>query len=95
MGAGQDGLNACRATVADVGGLRDLVEPRVTGERFVPENPAAIAQAARRILTDPARAAGMANTAQERALAGFTWTAVAQAVVVFYQDVQTPSASTE
>jgi len=42
--------------VTDTGGLRDLVEPGVTGERFAPQSPNAIADAVTRLLKDPARA---------------------------------------
>jgi len=81
--------------VTDTGGLADLVEPGVTGERFVPESPAAIAAAVAQILSDKARASAMADVAQRLAVAKYSWNAVARAVTDVYSDVQIPDASTD
>jgi glycogen(starch) synthase len=88
---------ACRTpvAVADTGGLRDLIEPGVTGERFAIESPRAIADAIRRLLGNPGRTATMAANAQQRAIANFSWAAVAKSVTSVYQEIQTPSASTD
>ena len=53
--------------VSDTGGLRELVEPGVTGVRFAPESPAAIAGAVGRLLRESGRRGEMAGTAQQRA----------------------------
>ena len=72
--------------VADTGGLAELVEDGVTGVRFAPENPAAIASAVRRLLDDPARTSAMAEAARQRA-AGFSWPAVAERTAEAYRQV--------
>jgi glycogen(starch) synthase len=81
--------------VTDTGGLLDLVEPGVTGERFAPESPAAIAAAVAQIFSDKSRASAMAGVAQRLAVEKFSWSAVASAVADVYSDVQTPVASTD
>jgi glycogen(starch) synthase len=80
--------------VADTGGLRDLVETGVTGIRFTPEDPAAIAEAVRLTLTNPKKSAEMAIRAQQRAVRDFGWDSVARAVVEVYTSVQNSSPST-
>jgi glycogen(starch) synthase len=77
--------------VADTGGLRDLVEPGVTGLRFAPEDPAAIADAVRLTLANPEKAAEMAIRAQRRAVLDFGWDSVARSVVAVYASVQNSS----
>jgi glycogen(starch) synthase len=77
--------------VADTGGLRDLVEAGVTGERFEPQNPTAIAEAVQHLLQDPQRAQAMAIGAQRRAYDLYSWRAVANSVADVYASVQTPS----
>jgi glycogen(starch) synthase len=81
--------------VTDTGGLADLVEPGVTGERFVPESPAAIAAAVMQILSDKARTSTMADAARTLAIEKYSWGAVARVVSDVYQDVQIPVASTD
>lgn len=70
--------------VADTGGLRELVADGVTGVRFAPENPAAIARAVGRLLADPAGAAAMADRACAQARSRFSWPAVADRVAAAY-----------
>jgi len=70
--------------VSDVGGLRELVTDGITGVRFEPESPAAIATAIRRLLRDPKNATAMAKTARQKAETDFSWTAVAQRVAAAY-----------
>jgi glycogen(starch) synthase len=77
--------------VADTGGLRDLVQAGITGERFEPQNPTAIAEAVRRLLQDPQRAQAMAISAQRRAHKLYSWQAVANSVADVYASIQTPS----
>lgn len=70
--------------VTDTGGLRELVTDGVTGVRFAPESPSAIAAAVRRLLTDPAQAEVMANAARQQAETRFSWPAVARRVAAAY-----------
>jgi glycogen(starch) synthase len=61
--------------VADTGGLRELVEPGVTGSRFASQNPGALAEAVAGLLREPVAAATMAATARQRAIEWFSWPA--------------------
>jgi glycogen(starch) synthase len=70
--------------VADTGGLRELVADGVSGTRFAPQSPAAIAAALRGVLGDPERAAAMARTAQHTAQTRFSWAAVAARTAAAY-----------
>jgi glycogen(starch) synthase len=72
--------------VADTGGLAELVEPGVTGVRFGCQDPAALAAAVAGLLRDPADAARMAATAQQRARTGFSWDELARQTVAAYRD---------
>jgi glycogen(starch) synthase len=72
--------------VADTGGLAELVEPGVTGVRFGCQDPAALAAAVAGLLRDPAGAARMAATAQQRARTGFSWDEVARQTAAAYRD---------
>jgi len=72
--------------VADTGGLAELVEPGVTGVRFGCQDPAALAAAVSGLLRDPAGAARMAATAQQRARTGFSWDEVARQTAAAYRD---------
>jgi glycogen synthase len=74
--------------VSDTGGLAELVEPGVTGLRFAPENPAAIAAAVRQVLADPVGTRQMAARAQRRAREQFGWPAVARRTAEVYASVQ-------
>lgn len=73
--------------VADAGGLRELVRDGVTGVRFAPESPTAIAGAVRWLLGNPTAAQTMAKTALEQARTRFSWTAVAARVEAAYQSL--------
>ncbi|MDQ1740275.1 MAG: glycogen synthase [Pseudonocardiales bacterium] len=74
--------------VSDTGGLAELVEPGVTGTRFLPESPAAIAAAVRQVLADPIDARQMAARAQRRAREEFGWDTVARRTAEVYASVQ-------
>ncbi len=76
--------------VSDTGGLAELVEPGRTGLRFAPESPAAIADAVRQVLADPAAARRWAAAAQRRAREEFGWAAVASRTAEVYASVLTP-----
>ena len=63
--------------VADTGGLRDVVEPGITGLRFTPGDGSALGDAVLRLLRDPAAARRMAEHAQQAARRDRSWSAVA------------------
>jgi glycogen(starch) synthase len=74
--------------VSDTGGLAELVEPGVTGLRFTPESPAAIAAAVRDVVADPDGAWSRAVRAQRRARDEFGWDTVARRTAEVYAAVQ-------
>lgn len=74
--------------VTDTGGLRELVEPGLTGLRFAPANPAAIAAAVRELLANPDEARAMAIAARHRATQDFSWLAVAHRTEAVYRQVR-------
>lgn len=71
--------------VADTGGLPELVEPGVTGLRFAPQRPDALAEAVAQLLRDPAAAAAMARTAARQVVDRFSWPAVASRTAAAYR----------
>jgi glycogen(starch) synthase len=80
-------LTGTPVAVSNTGGLAELVEPGVTGVRFEPESPAAIADAVRLLVADPDRARAMAARAQQRARRDYSWAAVAQRTAEVYAEV--------
>ncbi|HEX8304939.1 MAG TPA: glycosyltransferase family 4 protein [Jatrophihabitans sp.] len=74
--------------VSDTGGLAELVEPGVTGLRFAPESPAAIAAAVREVVGDPEGARQRAARAQRRAQEEFGWPALARRTAEVYASVR-------
>jgi glycogen(starch) synthase len=78
--------------VSDIGGLRELVRPGLTGERFGIEDPVATAAAISRLLDDPARARELATRAQFRAHAEFSWSVLVHRVVAVYTEALGPGA---
>jgi glycogen(starch) synthase len=81
-------LTGTPVAVSNTGGLAELVEPGVTGVRFEPESPAAIADAVRLLVADPDRARAMAARAQQRARRDYSWAAVAQRTAEVYAEVR-------
>jgi len=81
-------LTGAPVAVSDTGGLAELVQPGVTGLRFAPENPAAIAAAVREVVADPEGTRRRAARAQRRARAEFGWPAVAARTAEVYASVQ-------
>lgn len=77
--------------VSSTGGLCDLVQQGVTGQLFAPQSPAAIAEAVRSLLDDPARTAAMVTAARERAVAEYSWPQVAEAVARVYERACDPA----
>jgi glycosyltransferase involved in cell wall biosynthesis len=70
-----------------VGRLTDIVLDGVTGILVPPRDPAAIADAARRIIDDPAFAARLARAGADRAGRRYSWDIVARGTVSVYQEV--------
>ncbi len=62
-------LAGCALIGSDLGGIRDIVEPGVTGALVPPEDPHALAEAIERFLADPATARRMGDAARAEALA--------------------------
>jgi glycogen(starch) synthase len=77
--------------VSDTGGLAELVEHGVTGLRFEPESPAAIAAAVREVVADPVGARSRAVRARRRAREEFGWATVARRTAEVYATVQPPA----
>ncbi|SIS07091.1 glycosyltransferase family 4 protein [Williamsia sterculiae] len=67
------------------GGLGEAVTDGVTGVTFAPGDVAGLANAARRVLDDPAAAQRRARAAYERLGEDFTWELVARRTVAVYQ----------
>jgi glycosyltransferase involved in cell wall biosynthesis len=79
-----------------VGGLLDTVEPGRTGELVPPKDPAALAEAVRSLLDDPARRAAYGARGRERAVRRYDWHTIAARTEAVYRAVsQTTQTSTE
>jgi glycosyltransferase involved in cell wall biosynthesis len=80
---------ACGVPVvaAAVGGLIDSVVDGVTGLHVPPRRPDAIAEAARRLLADPALRAALGRAGAERARRLYSWSRVADGVLSVYGEV--------
>lgn len=72
--------------VADTGGLRDLVEADLSGVRFTPGDPRALAEAVHGLLADPRHTAQMAARAARTVHRDFGWAAVAARTSGVYAD---------
>jgi D-inositol-3-phosphate glycosyltransferase len=68
-----------------VGGLRDAVVDKVTGELVPPGEPVALARAARAVLGDPVRRLGYAAAARDRASQCYAWERVAPRLEAEYR----------
>jgi len=71
---------------ADTGGLRELVEPAVTGLRFPAGNAGELARAVHTQLEDPVSARRMARTARARLATGHDWSSIAAATAASYRN---------
>lgn len=80
---------ACGAPVvaADVGGLKTLVEDRVTGLLLADRDPALWASAVDSILADPLLADAMGRHAAAKAARGYTWAGAAARLRRLYVDL--------
>ncbi len=71
--------------VADTGGLREFVSPGVTGVRFPPGNPGALADAVTRLLGDQVLAQRLARDARDLLARDYTWDAIARRTATVYE----------
>ena len=80
---------ACGTAVvaSRVGGIPEVVAEGVTGLLVPPDDPAALAEALNALVRDPARAAAFGSAGRERAVAEFSWSAVAAATAELYAEL--------
>jgi starch synthase len=80
---------ACATAVvaSRVGGIPEVVDDGVTGLLVPPEDPSALADAMNLLLRDPGRADAMGRAGRERAVAEFSWDAVAAQTVALYAEL--------
>ena len=71
--------------VADTGGLREFVAPGVTGLRFPPGNPAALADTVTRLLGDQVLSQRLVRDARELLARDYTWDAIADRTAGTYE----------
>jgi len=72
---------------SDTGGLSEIVEDGVTGLKVPSDNSNAIAYAVNRLLSDSALRESMSKRARERALAKFSWKAIADLTTQMYDSI--------
>jgi alpha-maltose-1-phosphate synthase len=70
-----------------VGGIPEVVEGSVTGLLVPPDDPASLADALNMLVRDPQRAAAMGQAGRERAVAEFSWDAVAAQTAALYAEL--------
>jgi len=73
---------------SDVGGLSEAVEEGVSGHLVSPADASALAQAVRLLAMAPEVRMAMGVASRERAIAGFSLTAMAVQTLAFYRDLQ-------
>jgi starch synthase len=80
---------ACATAVvaSRVGGIPEVVDAGVTGLLVPPQDPASLADALNLLLRDPGRADAMGLAGRERAVAGFSWQAVAAQTAALYSEL--------
>jgi alpha-maltose-1-phosphate synthase len=80
---------ACETAVvaSRVGGIPEVVEGSVTGLLVPPDDPASLADALNMLLRDPERAAAMGEAGRERAVAEFSWEAIAEQTAELYAEL--------
>ncbi len=78
---------ACQTPVvaSAVGGIPEVVDDGRPGLWVPPSDPRALAAALNRLLDDPGLAAEMGRRGRERAVAEFSWRAIAEQTVTLYQ----------
>ncbi|HEY6496781.1 MAG TPA: glycogen synthase [Trebonia sp.] len=80
---------ACATAVvaSRVGGIPEVVAGGETGLLVPPDDPASLADALNHLLRDPARAAAMGLAGRKRAVAEFSWDAVAAQTAALYREL--------
>ena len=80
---------ACATAVVGsrVGGIPEVVDDGVTGLLVPPGDPASLADALNLLLRDPGRADAMGRAGRERAVAEFSWDAVAAQTAALYAEL--------
>ena len=80
---------ACGTAVvaSRVGGIPEVVDGGVTGLLVPPDDPASLADALNALARDPMRAAAYGQAGRERAVAEFSWPAVATATAGLYREL--------
>jgi starch synthase len=80
---------ACATAVvaSRVGGIPEVVDGGVTGLLVPPDDPAPLAEAMNLLLRDPGRAEAMGMAGRERAVAEFSWDAVAAQTAELYSEL--------
>jgi glycogen synthase len=78
--------SGCPVIVADTGGLREVVPHELAGLRFRPRDPAALAEVAIRVLSDPDLEARLVAEAHEH-VRRFDWTGIAAQTAEVYADL--------
>jgi alpha-maltose-1-phosphate synthase len=84
---------ACSTAVvaSRVGGIPEVVDGGVTGLLVPPDDPASLADALNLLLRDPGRASAMGEAGRARAVAEFSWEAVAAQTAALYAELVTPT----
>jgi starch synthase len=83
-----EAMACCTAVVASrVGGIPEVVEGSVTGLLVPPDDPASLADALNLLLRDPGRAQAMGLAGRARAVAEFSWEAVAAQTAELYAEL--------
>ncbi|MDB5699296.1 MAG: glycosyl transferase group 1 [Alphaproteobacteria bacterium] len=85
MVAVEAGLCAVPVIASSIGGLAEIVEDGVTGYTVPPGDPAAIANAIRHLVENPARAQAMGNAGRDRALRLYTAAGMFQSYLRLYR----------
>jgi starch synthase len=80
---------ACGTAVvaSRVGGIPEVVSDGETGLLVPPDDPGALAGALNSLLRDPGRAHAMGERGRERAIADFSWPAIAAQTVALYSEL--------
>ncbi len=80
---------ACGTAVvaSRVGGIPEVVNDGETGLLVPPDDPDALAGALNTLLRDSGRAGAMGRLGRERAIADFSWTAIAEQTVALYSEL--------
>ena len=80
---------ACETAVvaSRVGGIPEVVDGSVTGLLVPPDDPASLADGLNMLVRDPDRAAVMGQAGRERAVAEFSWDAIAAQTAALYSEL--------